>query len=174
MAECGRRQPPGDSSTPAQMWSQAHLPCLLAGQPQSCYKKGQTESVRRWQSGLGGGPPPHTRSWGPSMTRVPALSRYRNHVGAGAGWGRAGPTLGKRTLLWGRTGSEQRFLAWAPLGFTLWSGIYMGLPGLQLPGALAGALASRAWPVEWDHPSPRPTPASACEDRARPNRKHGL
>lgn len=66
-----------------------------------------------------------------------------------AGAGRA-PLLGKRTLLWGRTGSEQRFLAWAPLGFTLWSDIYMGLLGLQLPGALAGALASRAWPVEWD------------------------
>lgn len=58
---------------------------------------------------------------------------------------------------------EQRFLAWASLGFILWSGIYMGLPRLKLPGALARTLASLVWAL-WTvnclFPSPPLTPTT--------------
>ena len=98
VAECGGRQPPKEPPAPQprpQLWSQARFPCGLPGCPNSCYKKGRTESVRRRQSGLGGGSSPHKTFLGPFKTRVPALSRCRNHVGAGVGWGGAVPRRGR-------------------------------------------------------------------------------
>lgn len=108
---------------------------------------------------------------GPFKTGVPALSRCRNHVGAGAGWGGVGPTTveieapvrqdkervkifglgssGVHPVVWYLHGSPRTEVAWG-------LGRSSGFPGMSCPSP------------------PLPAPASACEDQAKPNRKHSL
>lgn len=104
--------------------------------------------------GLGWASPLHRPSWGPSRSGF-LPSEELEQGGAG-----------QEPLLWeveapvGRE-REQRFLAWASLGFIPQSGMYMGLPGLELPGTLARDLAPLVWAL-WSVTSPSlPTACSS-------------
>lgn len=156
VAECGRRQPPKEPPAPQprpQMWSQARLPCLLPAWPNSCYEKGCAESVRRQQSGLGGGSSPHGRSWSPSRPG------FLPSAGTETMWvlerGRAGPTpvemeapVGQdreRVKIFGLDSSGVHPVVWylhgSPRTAVAWGlGRSSGFPGMALWGVTCPSL----------------------------------
>ena len=117
--------------SPRRVMCRPSLPAL-PGWPNICYREAPT-SVRgaaEWAWGRGG----------PLPTDPPGLLEYGNLTGS---WVRSGPTA--------VGGSSSSCQAWVGEGVKFWLGLlwgpsrpgmYMGLPGLKLPGALARALAS--------------------------------